>query len=808
MERYLQPILGTDKKNPVFSVWQNPETDQYHVYYGMELFEVVPSDHEDMRFKLMIAHLYNAGVKIGALHEAFKVDPKTMKKWGNALKSGDAQKLTDALAGPNARRKLTRAVREYIRIRFASIYREDRYRYSSKIRAELKRVLDVEISAETLRPYLGELKRQFHDDESSPGEESPRDPKQSHAEPPPDEDEDDGEPCENKPRSSEQNEEQESGTDRGQSAKERENAPNNRKEDPQNEVPPQWCSHLGLVLFSQWLIGIEQALGSGGGGPQVRQWLGQILLGALNLEQSKLVSRKDLAILLGPGLMGGPDNQRQRLKELSADPTRAEAILRYNFRQIGGEQMSDFYFDPHSKHYTGKQNVLKGWCPAIRWADKVMHSDVSHSADGQPVYLETTDNYEDLRQRFIEYEKRFRQTLEISQEVELTWTIDRGIYSQEMLQWFAQSPNAHIITWEKDYQRGQRKWCQEQAKGKMILERARNHREDLRVYEFEWIEEPWPKNHQLRRLIVQASNPEGKKIEVSVLSSDRERKAEEILRLIFNRWLQENDFKYLNEHYGIDEITSYQTQDYEELAEQLEDRQVSSVTYRALCEERREEKKRLGVLLVNQRNWQSQQAKRRGKIQDMEGSSQRLEEARRKELGRIKAAVKNADRYAKQREIKINASHQQLERLEKKLEKTQREVSRLQSLISGRAVRMRGERKRLMDAIKLTARNAFYQIFASFKQAYNNYRDDHVWFRHLTSSGGVILKQAHRVICYLISPADYPKRVRQVMEHYLEELTAKARPLPDHSAIPIQVFLGTKSGIKFALADLPNRAQK
>ena len=169
---YLQPILGTDKKNPVFSVYKHQETDLLHVYYGLELFEVVPDDREDTRFKLMIAHLYNANVKIGALHKAFKVDPKTMKKWGNGLKSGDAQKLSDALAGPSARRILKPEVKEYIRIRFPSIYAEDHYRYSSKIREELKRVMKVQVSAETLRPFLGELKKQFQDQQTESSEKS------------------------------------------------------------------------------------------------------------------------------------------------------------------------------------------------------------------------------------------------------------------------------------------------------------------------------------------------------------------------------------------------------------------------------------------------------------------------------------------------------------------------------------------------------------------------------------------------------------------------------------------------------------
>ncbi len=160
--KFLQPILGTDKKNPVFSVFEHRESKRYHVYYGLELFEVVPCDHEDTRFKLMVAHLHNVGVKLTLLQKGFGVDPRTIKKWSAALKSGDGQKLSEALAGRGARRKLTRAVEHYVRVRFASIYREDRYTYSSKIREELKELLGVELSAETLRPLLGELRGQLH----------------------------------------------------------------------------------------------------------------------------------------------------------------------------------------------------------------------------------------------------------------------------------------------------------------------------------------------------------------------------------------------------------------------------------------------------------------------------------------------------------------------------------------------------------------------------------------------------------------------------------------------------------------------
>ena len=168
---YLQPILGTSKRNPVFSVHRHRETGDYHVYYGLELFEAVPCDHENPQFKLMLAHLHNIGVTLMKLHEVFGIDPRTILNWSRALKSGNAEKLSQALAGRSAQRKLTRPVEEYVRIRFPYVYADDKRSYSRKIRAELKRVFNVELSGETLRPLFAEL-RAHQEGASGPENES------------------------------------------------------------------------------------------------------------------------------------------------------------------------------------------------------------------------------------------------------------------------------------------------------------------------------------------------------------------------------------------------------------------------------------------------------------------------------------------------------------------------------------------------------------------------------------------------------------------------------------------------------------
>ena len=66
-----QLILGTDKRNPVFAVYEDDSGQRLLVFYGFELLEIVKNDPEDPAFKLLLARLYNAEVKLSALCESF-----------------------------------------------------------------------------------------------------------------------------------------------------------------------------------------------------------------------------------------------------------------------------------------------------------------------------------------------------------------------------------------------------------------------------------------------------------------------------------------------------------------------------------------------------------------------------------------------------------------------------------------------------------------------------------------------------------------------------------------------------------------
>ena len=745
----LQLILGTDKRNPVINVYSSEETGTLHVYYGLELMESLPDDREHFAYKLLVARLYNAGVKACLLAQTFTVDPKTMKRWGDALKKGDPEQLMDVLAGRYAERKLTLEIQGYVRMRFCSVYSESRNGYNARLREEIERIFEVRISGETLRPLLGELRAEFDSAPQQPGAE-PSEQKRETA-------------CELSPP----------GWADGSASPALQSEPEApqaiRKQSPvfglEQQGASAFCHHAGVLLFSRVLTTL--AAGFAEGASLLKQWLAAILLGAVNIEQSKFLDFEDLTLLLG-STVRSLHPQRTRLCELAGSETVA-ALLKFNLRACEATAGSDFYYDPHTKQYTGESNVLKGWCSNRRLADKALHTDFIHSADGSPLYMEWADNYHDLRERFVPNIERFRALGGFDPQPALTFIVDRGIHSIEVFKQVIDAPHLHIVTWEKGYQRGD--WQPAEADGSFVLERPRNSASDLRSYRFTYIDRPWKKDPRMRRILVQATNPAGRTVEVAVLSDDLARPAKEIIRAIFWRWLQENDFKYLDKHYGINQITSYATIDYEEVGKTLEDKQIKSGQYKALEEQKRRIKTELGRLLVAQH----QRARGASADSSKDGATQTKSEKR------------------------IESLDEKLKEIDTQLESTQKAVSRLETLIKAQAVRLNTNNKAVMDSLKIIARNAFYRAMTAFKIAYDNYRDDHDFFRNLTLAHGILVSQGAIIDVHLIPTTNYDPKKRRIVETMLAQINADAPPMPDGSNRTLRFFLGDKQGIKLAI---------
>lgn len=774
-----QLILGTDKRNPLFTVYaqEAQEEEQLHVYYGLELLEVVSAERNEPSFKMLVGRLYNAGVSLRVLQQTFQTDAKTIQRWGRALRSHNAEELIRVLEGRRTNRKLSPEIKAYARVRWPELVRAGLYGIGKRLRQEIQSVFGVKLSQETLRPLMGELKRE-QGSSASPGMPQPT-------------------TAGDLPRGSQSVPEDQAVSPEAWEKTCGCAAVEAAAEPPTVaglEAAPQtlWCDHLGVLVFAPVLVKVAQVAEAAEA--LFKQWLASLLVGALNIEQTKFLSWPDLSRLLG-SVVRFPYPQRQELERV-ATPANIEALARFNAQQIGADTQCQFYFDPHTKHYTGQENVLEGWCPAIRWADKAVHSDFIHTVAGEPLYFETTDNFTDLRQRFFDVLKRCRQVMKWSEERVLSFVVDRAIFGKEVFEKVLSDPALHLITWEKGYQR--QDWPPPGGiSGSMVIERARNRADDIRSYHLEYWDRAWPKDPRLRQIVVQATNPRGRVIQVSILTDDQKSAAIGIIRLMFGRWVQENDFKYLDKHFGINQITSYGVTGYEELRQQVEDRQVRSVEAKALVEQRRQNRAAQSRLLLLQSKGEHQESQRQQRINELENQPEA--DQPKKELSRLRQLQSRWESTRVTRQEQIQKLSGELAQLELKAQEAQQTESRLERMIAEKMVRLDPEKKRLMDSLRVIARNIFYKALQPFKKAYNNYRDDHDQFRQLTQASGVLEVGSGLVVVHLMPRVGYPPQVRRIIGTVLEGINAQQPVLPDGSGRGLKLRLAQRSEMKLSI---------
>jgi transposase len=161
MEPGLQMIIGVDKRNPVFSIYRNDQTKEVYLFYGAALLEIIEDRPDNPQLKIMLAQMYNAGVKVKSLIEYFGFSYPTYRRWGKALKSGSAEELVKALSGQGGPSKLTTQVKSFVCFRFWDVYQYNKYSYSKEIREEIERVFGITLSSESLRPIFNKLKEQW-----------------------------------------------------------------------------------------------------------------------------------------------------------------------------------------------------------------------------------------------------------------------------------------------------------------------------------------------------------------------------------------------------------------------------------------------------------------------------------------------------------------------------------------------------------------------------------------------------------------------------------------------------------------------
>lgn len=764
----IQPVIGgRNRAASDLTVSRSGDGSSLYVYHGLALIECVPNDPGAPVYRMLLGRLVNLGFGISALARLFGHDERTLRRWADALSSNDPDVMAAALSGRRACKKVTAVIERFVKMQYRllrGLHRDFRRRILDQVHS----VFAERISRERVRQLFRDADRE--------DEERGRVADQATGCAPPSVPPSLTEPAEQTTvlpapaalcptaTAAEPGNDNRSPVDAAQEQP-RTLPWNGREVSGQLQA----VHHAGLVLFCLWMDVFRWRRTEPAA--METQWLCQVLQDAVNLEQAGRVSVRDMARFCGEALPG-IESQRRRLGQM-ADPEAVIDVYEANSRLIpdgpanGGEV---FFYDPHSKECTGGPKFLKDWCGRRHGIAKVMHLDMIHTVSGFACFCQHYDGYYDLRERTFITLALFDRLFPVSRRSARTFVMDRGVFGSGTFGRF-HARGDYILTWEKGYLRDA--WCPGVPAQVFERFRRRNDPEDRRVYRFEMQSTVWAKDRRFRRIIVRATNPAGHRIEVSILCSNPTMSDERAVTLMFSRWLQENDFKYLDRHFGLMQITSYDCESYAEVQHTVRDRPVDCPEYRALKQLASDAEKELGKLLVaddhdRRRLDELQQAHAQLSLEKQQliariesilqilrcGTGPRFTRAMseseplpgqcrdlRRRIGHTDRQTAKVKQRIDRRQPEVLAARSRLDELDGQLDNALRKRSRLQLLIDGCYCRPDTRKKALFDALRITAAAMFRLLLLAFRPIYGNHRNDHVWLRQLTRADGFLLRR-------------------------------------------------------------------
>ena len=847
----LQQLLLPCKKNCKFDLLtDNPSSPtQYYIYLGVVLVDSIPNNKNHFLYKLMCARLALAGFKLEGLAETFQYSCKTISRWAKILNAGDAQGIADAF-GFGHRGKITPEIQSYIKNRYLYLLKTGEHAYSKKILSEVKEYFDLTVTGSGIRPYFREADAEIENEDKSENKNKERGDNEIRS----------GKNAQE--MKTDKSDEKESGNnikpeentlETLYSTVEKENVtcakevffevvarksgsdfsiagsgsssalssfPPARRQDgdsdknlPVSNLRPPYVEsffhHVGLILLLPCIDVLTSGLAEGES--LCRQLLSQFLLGASNLEQGKTISKDFLKLVLGTA-KSHIQGLRYAVYDFASLDFRLKLVAR-NWEMIKTElsSLKIFYYDPHSKKYTGFKKILMGWCGSLHETTKVLISDYIHTVDGHPCFVEHYDNLYDLRMRFFFTTVLFKKIFPETERSEFTWIIDRGIYGLDTLQKIVDSRD-HVITWEKDYKRDG--WSDNRPVETLILRMPRNNSRDLKTYVCHYQVDTWKKNGRFKRIIVRITNPSGNTIEVSILSSNLKLSECDIITYMLRRWLQENDFAYLIRLYGIDQLDSYKSRDYKELEgeekhrdfltksrlfKELQKRKLKLRSSHKKALEKRE-KKFDSFIAANKKKFDQRLEKENSMFLEImrktkEGGDEKEIKLQERRLGRMCAKTAEMKKTAEEKkcelEVELNSEIEALKdkisEVELELEEVPKEESRMQAVIEGKYLRLDTASKSVLDILRIMARNSSYELLKDFRPIYDNYRDDHVILRAITRAPGKIQAVNDRLIVELLPQGDFPKATVDKIKLFLCLIEEKINRHFQGQSIPITI---------------------
>ena len=314
--------------------------------------------------------------------------------------------------------------------------------------------------------------------------------------------------------------------------------------------------HVALTHVRLWQVFAEKGAQVGRTALSVAQVIGMVAWGfALRLgsiEGFKTALAQDFGLLLGLPAVPCVQTLRTRLCAL-AESVAPDAILRALLAaavRLEPVWEGAYYVDGHFSPYAGQHPVAKGWNAKRRLAEPG-HTDVYvHDATGRALYFLNRPLNESLVKVLPDLVREIRA---VAPDQRVILVFDRGGYSGPGFRALTDA-GIGFLTYLKGRKArrqfpadrfSQRWWALDDPAGI-----GKRQRHVYRVYE----RGTRIRGAGLVRTVV-VQDDEGHQIPVLTNCADLPAaKAVHLLRL---RWRQENSFKYLATHYGIDQIMQY-----------------------------------------------------------------------------------------------------------------------------------------------------------------------------------------------------------------------------------------------------------
>jgi transposase len=266
-------------------------------------------------------------------------------------------------------------------------------------------------------------------------------------------------------------------------------------------------------------------------------------LGKTTVEAAKHLRRREFGALVGSGRAPATKTLRRKLAELveQAQAGRFAEILSRRWVEQGLVATAYLYVDGHMKMYTGKRKLAEIWNSQRRMPLPGVLTYFVNDQQGRPLLFVTEEANASLGRAMPKVVSAIREVLG---ERPFTVIFDRGGYDGKLFSWLREE-KIDFIT----YQRGTPKLAPD-------CFRRRECRFEGRRVRMQLAEDsvkvggsgPW------RRIVIRTKD--GKQTPI-LTSLGPELGAARIASLMFARWRQENFFRYMREHHGLDQLLGY-----------------------------------------------------------------------------------------------------------------------------------------------------------------------------------------------------------------------------------------------------------